>query len=306
MAYTPYNADWKDYPDTTTPVTAAALEHIETGVDGAHTLIDDHIADTADAHDASAVSVADAGGYFAGTEVEAVLQEIGAGGFGAPTGSILPFGGVGTLPSGWLLCDGSAVSRATYASLWAALSDSKGAATITIASPGVVTNTGHGFTGGERVHFTTTGALPTGLAVDTDYWVIYVDANTFRLASTQANYLTSTAINTSGTQSGTHTLYHAPYGISGASNFLLPDLRGRAPFGQGTHLEMSGQGLDEGATVGNRSASHHHLEDPAPPTGGYSGSGYGANYNAAQAKTTGNANLQDKPAYVIVRFIIRT
>jgi hypothetical protein len=41
--------------------------------------IDDHILDPTDAHDASAISVVDAGGYFAGTDVEAVLQELGAG-----------------------------------------------------------------------------------------------------------------------------------------------------------------------------------------------------------------------------------
>lgn len=30
--YTPVHADWKDFPDTTTPVTAAALEQIEAGI----------------------------------------------------------------------------------------------------------------------------------------------------------------------------------------------------------------------------------------------------------------------------------
>lgn len=43
---------------------------------------DAHIADTSDAHDASAISIADAGGYYTGTDVEAALQEIGAGGIG--------------------------------------------------------------------------------------------------------------------------------------------------------------------------------------------------------------------------------
>lgn len=37
-----------------------------------------HLDDTADAHDASAISVVDSGGYFAGTDVESVLQEVGA------------------------------------------------------------------------------------------------------------------------------------------------------------------------------------------------------------------------------------
>ena len=38
-----------------------------------------HIADPVDAHDASAISVADSGGHFAGTDVEAVLAELAAG-----------------------------------------------------------------------------------------------------------------------------------------------------------------------------------------------------------------------------------
>lgn len=36
-----------------------------------------------------------------------------------PAGTIAPFGG-GTVPAGWLLCDGSTVSRATYSNLFAA------------------------------------------------------------------------------------------------------------------------------------------------------------------------------------------
>lgn len=41
-----------------------------------------HLADTGDAHDASAISIADAGAHFTGTDVEAALQELGAGGGG--------------------------------------------------------------------------------------------------------------------------------------------------------------------------------------------------------------------------------
>lgn len=44
----------------------------------AEPVADAHIADTSDAHDASAISIADAGGYFVGTDVEAALQELGA------------------------------------------------------------------------------------------------------------------------------------------------------------------------------------------------------------------------------------
>jgi hypothetical protein len=41
-----------------------------------------HISDTGDAHDASAISITDTGDYFTGTDVEAALQELGAGGGG--------------------------------------------------------------------------------------------------------------------------------------------------------------------------------------------------------------------------------
>lgn len=44
----------------------------------ASTTASDHVADTTDAHDASAISIADAGGYFTGTDVEEALQEVGA------------------------------------------------------------------------------------------------------------------------------------------------------------------------------------------------------------------------------------
>ena len=77
--------------------------------------------------------------------------------------------------------------------------------TVTIASPGVVTWTNHGLSTGSPVIFTTTGALPTGINSGTTYYAIVVDANTFQLATTFANALAGTAVNTSGSQSGTHT-----------------------------------------------------------------------------------------------------
>jgi hypothetical protein len=77
--------------------------------------------------------------------------------------------------------------------------------TMTIASPGVVSWTGHGLVTGNRLQLTTTGALPTGLTASTTYWVVYVDANSFSLATSLANAAAGTKINTSGSQSGTHT-----------------------------------------------------------------------------------------------------
>ncbi|MES2156029.1 MAG: hypothetical protein V4510_12925 [bacterium] len=64
--------------------------------------LDAHTGDTTDAHDASAVSIVDAGNYFTGTEVEAALQELGAGGGGGSDGSdhdILDHADANTSPS---------------------------------------------------------------------------------------------------------------------------------------------------------------------------------------------------------------
>lgn len=80
-----------------------------------------------------------------------------------------------------------------------------GTFTVTIASPGVVTLAAHGLATGDAITLSTTGALPTGLAISTTYFVIYVSSSTFRLATTRANALAATAINTSGSQSGVHT-----------------------------------------------------------------------------------------------------
>ena len=76
-------------------------------------------------------------------------------------------------------------------------------ATLSIASPCVVSKTAHNLEVGNKISFTTTGALPTGLVASTNYYIISsgFGANSFRLSATFGG----TAINTSGTQSGIHT-----------------------------------------------------------------------------------------------------
>jgi len=77
--------------------------------------------------------------------------------------------------------------------------------TMTSATPCVVTETAHGLWTGATKRFTTTGALYTGLAANTDYFVTMIDANSYRLSTTLANLLAVTYIATSGAQSGVHT-----------------------------------------------------------------------------------------------------
>lgn len=144
-----------------------------------------------------------------------------------PAGILQPYGGR-TAPTGWLMCDGTTVSRATYSGLFAVLCESIGTFTVTIAAPAVVTRAAHGLVTGDQVYLTTTGALPTGLSQNTLYYVIWVSSSTFNLATTRANAVAGTKITTTGSQSGVHTLRWCPYGLGdGSTTFTLPDFRGR-------------------------------------------------------------------------------
>ena len=81
-------------------------------------------------------------------------------------------------------------------------------ATITIANPAVVTATAHGQGFGAKVFFTTTGALPTGLVINTTYFVAgTINANDFQLAATYTDAINGNLITTTGSQSGVHTLH---------------------------------------------------------------------------------------------------
>jgi hypothetical protein len=97
----------------------------------------------------------------------------------------------------------SGFAQASRVVMTATIQSLIGTATMTIASPAVITRSSHGLTNGSLVYFTTTGALPTGLSPNVNYYVINSAANTFNVSLT----LGGTAINTSGTQSGTHALY---------------------------------------------------------------------------------------------------
>ncbi len=88
--------------------------------------------------------------------------------------------------------------------------------TFTNASPTVVTHTAHGMTAANNncsvVSFTNSGgALPTGITSATSgppgttYFVSIIDTNTYHIASSVANCLAGTFVNTSSTGSGTQT-----------------------------------------------------------------------------------------------------
>lgn len=71
-----------------------------------------------------------------------------------------------------------------------------------------LTATAHGLeTGDGPLRLTNSGgALPTGLATATDYWIIRTGADTFKLASSLANAYASTEVAFSTNGTGTHTI----------------------------------------------------------------------------------------------------
>ena len=80
--------------------------------------------------------------------------------------------------------------------------------TFTAASDGepvnpklVITSTAHPLVNGDKIRVTTTGTLPTGLAVDTDYFVVNKTTNTFELSLTSGG----AEIEYTDAGSGTHT-----------------------------------------------------------------------------------------------------
>lgn len=76
-----------------------------------------------------------------------------------------------------------------------------------------ITETSHGFLTGLKGQFTTTGTLPTGLSLATDYYVIKVDDDTFKVATSLANANAGTAVNiTAAAGGGTHTF--TPTGLA--------------------------------------------------------------------------------------------
>lgn len=64
---------------------------------------------------------------------------------------------------------------------------------------------------GTRVRMTSSGTLPAGLSLATDYYVIKISSTSMKLATTYANAIAGTAINLTDVGSGTHTI-----------NWLLP------------------------------------------------------------------------------------
>ena len=113
-----------------------------------------------------------------------------------------------------------------------------GVCTISNATPAVVTLNGHGFIEGDTIIFSSTGSLPTGLSVNTVYYVKYIDVNSFQLSLNKGGV----SINTSSAGSGVHTAYKGPIVVfhihrAATENQSIP--WGQVPFNTGIYIDVA-------------------------------------------------------------------
>ncbi len=112
--------------------------------------------------------------------------------------------------------------------------------TITIAA--------HGYTLGLKGQVSNPGTLPTGITAVTDYFVIVVDANTIKLASSLVNAQAGTAIDITGQGAGTNTF--TPTALAGGTIKLQQSNKYNPATGVGTWADLgSATNITADATV---------------------------------------------------------
>jgi microcystin-dependent protein len=170
-------------------------------------------------------------------------------------GSIQMFAG-STAPNGWLICDGSTVSRKTYNDLFKVIGTTFGAGnsndtfTLPDSRGRVPIGAGTGTSLTARTLGTALGAETTTLATTN------LPSHT-HTTSVSTESATHTHTGTSSDQSVTHThSYNKPIGTTGSQVGIIDTLTGSS---SGTPL-TGGQSADHthGTTFGNASATHSH------------------------------------------------
>lgn len=161
----------------------------------------------------------------------------------APTGTVLPFAG-STAPEGWLLCQGTAINRTTYATLFAVISTTygtgDGSTTFNLPDMRGVFPRGQG-TNGTANYGGVTGHTPAGGAL-----------------ATKGGQ--KTAKNGLGSSSSGVSANHN-HGDSGhAHNLTVPDLGAGVNFGTGYTVggPASRVTTTAYANIGNQSQDHSH------------------------------------------------
>lgn len=226
-------------------------------------------------------------------------------------------------PNGYLVCDGTPISRITYSALFAKIGTTYGSGdgSTTFNLPdyrwtflrGYGTNisvNGSGSASGNQATFTAHGFNRTGvkvrlssgtlsgLSVSTDYWVIVVNANTLAFATSKANAIANTRISISGANSAVIVQYEDPDAASRASNTNgansganVGSVQTDAILYHNHSVGSRDSTADDGVASGNREFISDY---------GYSGSNAGPLSN-----TSYNGGNESRPKNAYVNYIIK-
>lgn len=241
----------------------------------------------------------------------------------AIVGMIFPYVST-TVPSGFLLCDGSAVSRTTYADLFAVAGTTYGIGngsttfnlpdlrsrfplgysasaptkvfTFASRSSNVITVTGadnhanNELQTGQAVLYSAPSGAITGLVHNTTYYVVRVSATTFSLATSVANANAGTVISLSSNGTGTQT-FTATY----------------------TARPLAQMGGEQTHALNDAEAPSHSHKVYAATGAGSSYDGVGANPGTTQAGLFGDTDVKGgdtphniMPLFTVVNYIIKT
>lgn len=239
-----------------------------------------------------------------GSKVDPYVVNVDIGGAGGTrlVGEIIAYGG-GTAPTGWLICNGSAVSRATYAALFAVLSDTYGVGdgSTTFNLPdlagrgpfGADGSHPRGETGGLEQITLTTGNLP---------------GHTHTIAHTHA-------IDHTHGMSHTHDMGHA-HGNTGANGAHKHTVGQSNATGSNNTTFARGTAKDRDVDTSTEAAHAHATAAFAGSTGGDSlfgttagdsRGGISGGSSAANSGSTGDGTAHtNMPPYSAVTFIIKT
>lgn len=226
--------------------------------------------------------------FFTSTGKEKVVQET------TPVGLIAPYAG-SSAPDGWLLCDGSAVNRTTYASLFSAIGEvyGSGNASTTFNLPDMRGRTpvgryqGYGDRTTTSGHLTGTGAITGGDTISEKTLGAWDGAESIPLSSSQ-----------SGTKGHSHTIASSAHNHSisiqdGGAHTHGIGYNYRIFYAGGTTLDQADGGGWYTGTLYDSTLS----PDVTPGTSGIS-----INNKTAESGN-GHNNMQTS---IVVNFIIKT
>jgi microcystin-dependent protein len=236
---------------------------------------------------------------------------------GVISGAILQWA-TGTAPTGYLLCDGSAVDRTTYATLFGIISTTYGAgdgsttfnlpdmrgravigvgtgtkvATFASRSSNVITVTGisnaanNEFQTGQAVLYSAPSGAMTGLTHNTTYYIVRTGNLTFSLATSLANAQNGTVITLSSDGTGTQTFT------------LTLTARTLADTG----------GEENHAMSISEMPAHTHMSGLGSGGGAFSGLSASASTGSGQTSTStgGNTAMNNMQPFIVLNYIIKT